>query len=101
MEKILANLSSKAEEENEIFTPRFTLCSKSSCKIAEYKLDYVEPDDPERVEYFLRDHPNLIPEVRDYDFGRRRECIWPEDAKRILMRGKGSRHIEYTYDRVP
>jgi len=46
----------------------------------EYKLDYVERDDPERVEYFLKEHPNLIPEVRDFDLGRRRECIWPEDA---------------------
>jgi len=66
----------------------------------EYKLDYVERDDDERVEYFLKEHPNLIPEVRDYDFGRRRERIWPEDAKRILMRGKVRGVSTVPYDNV-
>jgi len=67
----------------------------------EYKLDYVERDDPERVEYFLKEHPNLIPEVRNDDFGRGRECIWPEEAKRILMKGKVRDISSVPHDRIP
>lgn len=54
----------------------------------EYKITYIEKGDVERVEYFLKEHPNLVPEITYYGPKRRTECIWPEDAKRILMKGK-------------